>query len=325
MRKLKILLSIGAAIVLSALTLSATSSAAQTWPQRSVKFIVPLGPGSGTDVTARLVGDYLSRRWGQAVVVENRPGADGIVGLAAFLNAHDDHTLLFAPTGTFAAHPFLHDKLPYDQRALVPIASVAKTVLAVSVPASLKVNSLAELMASARAQPGTLRWATGTAATAFIFTGFQKEVGVSMTMIPYRDQGQGINDLAEGRIQVFLSAIISAVPQVAAGKLKLLAVTNSERAPLVPSVPTVREAGYPALEYDGLIGIFGAQGMPDALRERIAADVRAIVTDPTVASRLQGLGEIVSPGTPAEFAASMDDQRARLTAFAHALGIKSAQ
>jgi tripartite-type tricarboxylate transporter receptor subunit TctC len=146
-----------------------------------------------------------------------------------------------------------------------------------------------------------------------------------MTMIPYRDQGQGITDLSEGRIQVFLSAIISAEPQVAAGKLKLLAVTNSERAPLVPSVPTVREAGYPALEYDGLIGIFGPQGMPDALRERIAADVRAIVTDPAIASRLQGLGEIVSPGTPTEFAASMEDQRAKLTAFAHALGIKSAQ
>jgi tripartite-type tricarboxylate transporter receptor subunit TctC len=325
MGTLKRLLVVGAAIVLSAFALSGIASAAQTWPQRPVKFIVPLGPGSGTDVTARLVGDYLSRRWGQAVVVENRPGADGIVGLAAFLNAHDDHTLLFAPTGTFAAHPFLHDKLPYDQHALVPVASVAKTILAVAVPASLKVNSLAELLASVRAQPGAFRCASVTAATEFMFTGFLKEVGLSMTKIPYRDPVQAISDLSEGRIQVSLSALITVEPQVAAGKVKLLAITNSERAPLAPSVPTVREAGYPALEYDGLIGIFGAEGMPDELRERIAKDVGEIIADPAIATRLRDLGEIGSPGTPAEFSAAMDDQRSKLTAFARALGIESGQ
>jgi tripartite-type tricarboxylate transporter receptor subunit TctC len=321
----KTLLCVGTAIVLSAFMLSATPAAAETWPQRPVKFIVPLGPGSGADVTARLIGDNLSRRWGQAVVVENRSGADGIVGMAAFLNAHDDHTLLFAPTGTFAAHPYLHEKVPYDQHALVPVASVAKTILAVAVPASLKVDSLADLLAMVRAHPGTYRFASVTAATEFMFTGFLKEVGVSMTKIPYRDPVQAISDLSEGRIQVSLSALITVQPQVAAGKVKLLAVTNSERAPVAPSVPTAREAGYPTLEYDGLIGIFATQETPNELRERIAADVRAIVMDPAIAPRLRSLGEIVAPGTPAEFTASMADQDAKFTAFARALGVSAKQ
>jgi tripartite-type tricarboxylate transporter receptor subunit TctC len=154
-----------------------------------------------------------------------------------------------------------------------------------------------------------------------MFTGFLKEVGVSMTKIPYREPVQAISDLSEGRIQVSLSALITVQPQVTAGKVKLLAVTNSERAPAAPSVPTVREAGYPALEYDGLIGIFGTPEMPNELRERIAADVRAIVMDPAIAPRLSSLGEIVGPGTPAEFAASMAAQDAKFAAFAGALGI----
>jgi tripartite-type tricarboxylate transporter receptor subunit TctC len=321
MDTLKIVVRVGAAIVLSALALSGTPSVAEIWPQRPVKFIVPLGAGSGTDLTARLVGDYLSRRWGQAVVVENRPGADGIVGLAAFLNARDDHTLLFAPTGTFTVHPFLHDKLPYDQRALVPIASVTKTLLSVAVPASLKADSLAELLAIVRAEPGKIHWASVTAATEFIVTGFLKGAGLSMVKIPYRDTVQAINDLAEGRIELSLSALITVQPRVAAGQVKLLAMTNSERAPIAPAVPTVREAGYPALEYDGLVGIFGIQGMPIELRERIAADVREIITDPAITTRLQAVGQIVSPGTPAEFSAAIEGQRASLTAIADAVGI----
>src|ERR1043166_5822874 len=127
---------------------------AQHWPQRTVKFVVPLGPASGTDICARLFADRLSARWGQAVVVENRPGGDGMVAINAFLGAADDHVLLFAPTSSFTAHPFLYDKLSYDPRDFVPIARVSNTLIAMAVPVSLNVASMPELVALIRA-PGS--------------------------------------------------------------------------------------------------------------------------------------------------------------------------
>jgi tripartite-type tricarboxylate transporter receptor subunit TctC len=131
-----------------------TAVADQAWPTRPVKFILTLGPGSGADIGARLFADRLGQRWGQPVVVENRPGGDGIVAINSFVTAHDDHQLLFSPTSSFTAHPFLHDHLPYKPADLLPIARVSNTIISISVPASLNVNSMKELIARARAQPG---------------------------------------------------------------------------------------------------------------------------------------------------------------------------
>jgi len=304
---------LAAFIVLSALPLSRTALSAETWPQRTVKLIVPLGPASGADVTARLLADHLSRRWGQAVVVENRPGADGIVGLAAFLAGSDNHVLLFTATGSFTAYPFLHEKLPYNPEQLAPVARVTSTLIAITVPTSLKVNSLAELMTLVRSQPGRYHWASITGATDLVFSGFLKSAGLSMVRVPYRESVLAVNDLSEGRIEVFLSALVTVLPQVTGGKIKLLALTNHERAPLIPEVPTVMEAGYPALQFDGLVGLFATAGVPVELRERIARDVRAVIADPALAATVAGTGQIVSPGSPAEFARSIEEQ---LTAFA---------
>jgi len=137
---------------------------AQSWPQRAVKFVVPLGPGSGVDIGARLFADRLSARWGQPMVIENRPGGDGMVAINAFLGASDDHTLLFAPTSSFTAHPFLYDQLNYDARDFVPIARVSNTLIAMAVPASLNVASMNDLAALIRAHPGKLNWAGITGA-----------------------------------------------------------------------------------------------------------------------------------------------------------------
>ena len=322
MKNTKKLAFFAAVIVLSALTLSGTVPSAQIWPQRIVKLIVPLGPASGADVTARLLADHLSRRWGQAVVVENRPGADGIVGLTAFLSGSDDHVLLFTPTGTFTAHPFLHEKLAYNPSQLVPIARVTNTLVAITVPTSLKVNSLAELTTFVRSQPGRFHWASITGATDLVFSGFLKSAGLSMVRVPYRESVLAINDLSEGRIEVFLSALATVLPQVTGGKIKMLALTNHERAPVVPEVPTVIEAGYPTLQYDGLVGLFATAGMPVELRERIARDVRAVIADPAVATRVAGTGQIVSPGTPAEFASSIEEQLTTFAAIAKSLDLQ---
>src|SRR5215217_3994344 len=139
--------------------LGAAPSSAQSWPTRNVKFIVTLGPGSGTDIGGRLLADRLTKKWGQPVVIENRPGGDGIVAINAFVSAKDDHILLLSPTSSFVAHPWMHENRPYKTEDLAPIARVSNTVIGISVPKVLPVNSMAELVALAKAKPGELNWA----------------------------------------------------------------------------------------------------------------------------------------------------------------------
>jgi tripartite-type tricarboxylate transporter receptor subunit TctC len=311
-----------ALMAVSAVTLMA---AAETkWPTRPVRFILTLGAGSGSDIGARLLADRLTPRWGQPVIVENRPGGDAIVAINAFVSAHDDHVLLFAPSSSFTAHPFLHDNLPYQPSDLVPITRVSNTIITISVPASLNVNSLKELAAMARAEPGKLNWAGVTGALDFVFAGWLKQEGLNVNKVPYKNPVDAANDLAEGRVQVYEAALAIVRPQLESGKIKLLAVTNSVRAPTQPNLPTVAEAGYPALTIDGLVGLFGPTGMPLELRQRITADIRAVV-DPTIEDRLTITGQITNIGGPEEFGKSIDEQRAKIAAFAKELGINPMQ
>lgn len=297
------------------------SSSAQTWPQRSVRFIVSLGPGSGADIGARLLADRLSAKWKQPVVVENRPGGDAVVAITAFIGAKDDHTLLYTPTSSFTAHPFQHAKLPYDRRELGPIARVSNTVSGVVVPAASKIDSVKELVAQIKAQPGKMNFSTATGMFDFIFEGYFQSAGLIITRIPYRDVVAPLNDLGEGRIQAYVGALAIVQPHVAAGRVKLIAVTTSQRAPTLPDMPTVAQAGFPELTIDGLIGLFGPRDMPDALRDRIAADIKEAMTEPAIASRFAATGQLVSPGTAAEFAASIEEQRAKLVAIVKRLGV----
>ena len=189
------------AVAASALALTAAPSLAQTWPQRTVRFVLPLGPGAGADISARLLADRLTRQWGQPVVVENRPGGDGVLAINAVIAARDDHVLLYGPTSSFVGHPYTLDKLPYDPADLLPIARVSNTVVCIAAPTSLNVLSLKELMAMAREEPGKLNWATVTGVTDIIVAGYLKSAGVDMAQIRYRDAVSALNDLVEGRIQ----------------------------------------------------------------------------------------------------------------------------
>ena len=314
-----------AALTLSAIVLSGIHAAAQTWPQRPVKMLLPLGPGSGADIGARLIAEKLSARWGQPVVVENRPGGDGFVAITAFTSARDDHTLLFGPASSFTAHPYLHAKLPYDPRDLTPVARVSATLITLGVPPSLNVKSLAELVAMVRAQPGKMNWATITGATDLVLAGFLKSEGLDMAKIPYRDPVQALNDVAEGRLHLYWAALAIVRGAVQAGRIKVLAITASQRAKVLPDTPIVAEAGFPGLTFDGLVGIYGTRDMPNVLREKIASDVRAALTDPVIVSRLEATGQVVVPGSAAEFAASIEKQRAGVAAVAKVLGITAAQ
>ncbi|HYC17486.1 MAG TPA: tripartite tricarboxylate transporter substrate binding protein [Pseudolabrys sp.] len=316
-------------LIVAALALSlmwpASRAAADAWPNRPVRFIVTLGPGSGVDIGARLFADKLSARWGQPVIVENRPGGDGMVAITGFLGAHDDHTLLVSPVSSFTAHPYFHDKLPYDPQDLIPIARISKTVVAVSVPASLNVNSLKELEALARAKPDQLNWTTATGFTDFVFAGYLHTVGLKMAKVPYKNPAGAVTDLASGTIQVYMPAYAIVRPQVEAGTVKVLAVTNHERAPAIPNVPTAVEEGYPSLEFDGLVGLFGPPGIADDVRAKIADDIRTAAADPELVKRLTQTGQIVSPGNAAEFAASIAQQRAQVAAVAKLFGNKPVQ
>ena len=301
-------------------------SSSQSWPQRAVRLIVPFGVGSATDVTARLFAERLSKRWGQPVVVENRPGADGIVAVGAFAANHDDHTLLYSAPGPITVNPVLYAKLPYDPaRDLAPISSGSEVFVTVAVPSSLKVASLAELVALARAQPGRLNWVATPGVVYFMFAGFVKNAGLDMAQVPYKDFTQAVNDLAEGRIQVMATSLAVVRPHVQSGKITPLAVTGSRRATTSPDLPTAAEAGMPDLAFSGFGGFFGWRDMPLDLRERLAADIREAGTDPALAATLTAAGVGVRTSTPAEFAAAIEDERARVAAIAQAMGVKPTQ
>ena len=306
-------------------TSASQTSTSQTWPQRPVKFVVTLGPGSGVDFGARLLADRLSKRWGQPVVIENRPGGDAVVAVNVVLSANDDHVLLASPTSALTAHPYVLEKMPYKISDLVPIARGWNTVIVIGVPTPMEVKSMQDLVAMTRANPGKLNWAGTTGAIDFLFAGFLKKNNLDMARVPYRNPQDASNDLATQRIQVAEASLATLRPQFQAGAIKFLATTNSTRTPSNPEVPTVKEAGFPELTLDGLTGLFGPQGMPLALRERIAADVREIVMQPDFVEKLSLTGQIANPGSPAEFEASMQDQRDRLAVAAKELGLKVAQ
>jgi tripartite-type tricarboxylate transporter receptor subunit TctC len=313
--------------MLIAAAIAAGPVLAEGYPQRPVRFIVSFGPASGVDLTARLLGDRLAARWGKPVVIENRPGGDGLVAINALTSANDDHTLLFAPASAFTAHPYTHDKLPYDpERDLLPVASVTVIVVSLATPSTLPIKSLGDFVALARAKPGTMSVAAAAGNSDLIMAAFLKQMDVPAVKVPYRDIMQAPNDLAEGRIQLLMTSYASMRPLIEAGKLRVLAVTSRKRVGIAPEIPTVAEAGFPFLGIDSLIGLYGPRGMASALRDSIAADVKTVVAaDPTIASRLEASGQVVDTRGPAEFAAGIKEMRDQLADIANTLGIKAAQ
>ena len=307
------------AIVLAG-SISLSNAQAPTWPQRPVKFIVTLGPGSGVDIGARLLADRLPARWGKPVVIENRPGADGLVAIQAFVNAADDHTLLFTPAGNFTVHPLQYSKLPYMPEDLVPLARVSNTILALGVPTSLKIGTLADFVKDARAEDGKLNAAVVSGITEFTFDYFVKTAGLNIPKVPYRDIVQAATDLSEGRLQVMMSSYAILQPRVQAGSVTVLAVNGHQRASMLPDIPTASESGFPALEVEGLVGLFGPRGMAKELREKIGADVAAVAADPVIAQRLAATAQMPNPGGPAELAAAVAAQRAQIAKIAQTLG-----
>ena len=325
MRPIKpFLLSLAIALV-AILTLVAPSQAQQTWPTRTVKFIVPFCPGAGADIGARLFAEKLAKIWGQPVVIENRPGGNSIVAITAFLTANDDHTFLFGPSGNFTVHPVIYSKLSYDPKDLVPMVRVSNTILAVAVKADAPYNNFKEFTEAARKAPGQFSSGLVQGITEFTFWGYTHHEKLNITQVPYRDINVAPVDLGEGRIQVVMASLAIVQPQTTAGRIKLIAVNNKTRAPAAPNVPTAREQGFPSLEVEGLVGLFGLKTTPEPLKEKILADFQAAAADGSIAARLQATGQVINVGGAKDFSDAINEQSANVLVVAKAINFKPTQ
>jgi tripartite-type tricarboxylate transporter receptor subunit TctC len=298
----------------------AVPSNAETWPQRTVRVIVPLPPGTATDVVTRLFAERLSERWHQPVVIENRQGADGIPAVAGFVGARDNHTLLCSFAGIITINPVTYEKLPYDPiRDLVPVASIADNFVGIAVSETLKIKSLDDFIKLARAQPGKFSWAATPGVPLYALAALQNSTGIQMVQVAYRDFAPALQDVGEGRIQAIAAGLALMLPQMQAGKIRLLMLNSRQRSPQAPEVPTASETGHPELTFDSVVGFYGWRDMPTDLKERIAADVRTVATDPAIAARVANSGSALRVGTPAEFAAAIERQRAQIAAIARTM------
>jgi tripartite-type tricarboxylate transporter receptor subunit TctC len=322
MHSIKSWIAAAAIALLGLATFSIAPSQAQNWPTRTVKFIVPFGPGAGADIGARLFAEKLTAKWGQPVVIENRPGGDSIVAIQAFLSANDDHTLLFGPSGNFTVHPFNYSKLSYNPNDLIPIVRASNTILAAAVKADSPYNNVKDFTAAARANPGKFNSGLVQGITEFTFWGYSYHEKLQITQVPYRDINVAPVDLGEGRIQIVMASLAIVQPQWKAGRIKLIVINNKTRAAAAPDVATAREQGYPSLEVEGLVGVFGLKTMSNELKEKIAADVRAAAADGSIGERLKATGQVINIGGPKEFADAINEQRANVAAVAKAIDFK---
>lgn len=316
----KVFATLGLAVLAVAAVLPA---AAQDYPNKPIRLIVPYPPGAGTDISARFFAESLQSKIGQPVVVENRAGADTSIGVTAFVRQRDDHTLLFTSAATLTLNPLVQDKLAYDPADLAPISSVSATILVIAVNNDVPARTIDALKQHALAHPGKLLWGSGPSMPRYVFAAFLKSNGLDMAYLTYRDGATAQADLGEGRLHIFVTSVQSTSAPVQAGKARLIATLSATRPAMLPDVPTATEQGFPGMTMDGLSGVFGLRDMANDMRERISTDIQAVLQDATVRARIEASGQSVLGSTPAAFAAEIERQRGRVVAFARLLDLKT--
>lgn len=314
-----------AAVLLGAGSLAAHAQA--QWPTRAVKIITPQPPGTGIDVSCRVFGEKLAQKWGQPVIVENRPGADGAIGVGAFISGADDHSLLCSFGGPITILPFTSQtKLAYDPAAdLKPISTIVDFVQLIAVSSTMGVDSLDSFVKKVRAEPGKYNWSSTQGLPLLILSSFLRSANLDMAYVPYSALTPALQDLGQGRFQVYATTYASFLPLIQANQVRVLLTLNSERAQQLPDVPTAAEAGYPQLTVVSFNGFFGGRAMPDALRDRIARDLAEIGKDADISSKLQSFGISIRTTTPAEFSKMIADQSATVQSILKATGGLPAQ
>jgi tripartite-type tricarboxylate transporter receptor subunit TctC len=275
------------------------------YPNRPVTLIVPFPPGGGTDVGARIVAQRLSAKWGQSVVVENRGGAAGIVGMDAAAKAKPDgYTLIMGNVGTIAINNSLYKKLPYDhETAFAPINFVADLPLVLLAFPGLPAKTPKDIIAMAKADPGKVTFASSGAGGAPHLAAeiFEEMAGIKMLHVPYKGGGPAVTDLMAGHVNILFTTVLEAVGHVKSGKLRGLAVTSSQRSPALPDLPTMAEAALPGFDTGSWLGMLAPAGTPPAIIEKIAADVREIVTEADTCERFVSQGAIPRAMSNAQF------------------------
>lgn len=308
----------------ASLSLGVPARAQSSWPERPVRFIVPLGAGSGADIGARLIGERLQQIWGKPVIIENRPGGNGLTAINAFLTANDNHTLFYGAAATFTVHPYQMDVVPYNfMRDILPVAQATITIAVVAVPASSPVRTMAEFVKWARDNPGKLNAALVPGVSEITFDRFVKAETLDITKVPYRNIVDAVADTSSGRIQFISSAYAVVQPAVESGTVRVIAVTNSERFPGLPSVATCDEQGFSSMSYEGLAGLFCSELLPPEVRVRIGEDVARAANDTVIKQRIETTGQIVAPGGAAVFQKSIAGQIDEIRRTAEFIGLKA--
>ncbi|MBT2325101.1 tripartite tricarboxylate transporter substrate binding protein [Variovorax paradoxus] len=314
--------------LLVALTFTAAAGLAQAadaWPAKAIKLVVPFPPGGGTDIVARALGQKLSQRLGQPVVIDNKPGAATLIGTDAVAKAlPDGYTLLVSGSSTYSVNPALRAKLPYDPlKDLAPVAIIAKAPLVLVVNAASPWHSATELAAAARAKPQGIRYATFGSGSGPHLAGelFAMAAGVKLQDVPYKGSSQAAMALIGGEIEMGIDTVAAVAPHVRSGKLRALAVVGSTRSSMLPNVPTMAELKMPDATFDAWYGFAAPTGTPAPVMQRLVAEVSATMADPAVQDQLraQGMEPVMIGAAP--FRSLMESEISRYRALAHRAGI----
>jgi tripartite-type tricarboxylate transporter receptor subunit TctC len=287
---------------------------AQAWPSKPIRFIVPFAAGGNADITARLLGEGLQRRFGQSVVVDNRPGAGGVVGQELVLQAPaDGYTLVIGTFGTLYVSPLMAGKSSMVPD-FTPVSLLSTVPMIVDVPANSRFTTWAQLLAAAKASPGTIsvgHAGNGTPNHTDILR-LQENEKVAFNIVPYRGSGVGLNDVLAGQIDAYIDQLSSSLPHLQSGKLRALVVVGDKRVPELPNVPSLAEVG--ATPFDGgtTLGLYVRAGTPRPIVEVLNAATVAVLNEPAVRQKFNELGATVRPSTPEEFAAFQKTDEAAL-------------
>ena len=309
----------------AAVLFAATAFAQQDYPNRPIRMIVPYPPGGPTDIMGRLTSEVLTKRLGQNVVVDNRGGAATVIGAEmAARSPADGYTVLVSSETTFAVTPALKDKLPYDpQRDFAPIAQLTTQPYVLAVSPSLPANSVAQLVAHAKANPGKLTYGSAGSGSANHLAGemFKYVAGIDAIHVPYKGNGPAIVDLIGGQIAYMLGSISSLYPHASTKKLRLLGVASVKRSPSAPEIPTFAEAGMPGYQVSGWNCIVAPRGTPPAIVKRLNAEIVAGFSQSDVLERLRKQSIESAAGTPEQLAAFMKSELTRYRKLIKTVGL----
>ena len=311
---------------LVATTAFATAYAQQPYPARPIRIISPFAPGGGNDVLSRTIAQKLTENVKQQVIVENRPGANGVIGTeAAARAAPDGYTIVLIPSG-HAVNASLRRKLPYDSiRDFTPITLVGSSPLILAVHPSVPAKSVKALAALARARPGQMTYGSAGIGSSGHLGGalFETLTGVKMVHVPYKGMGLAITDLMAGHISLVFGTSASVMPHVRSGRLRALATTGAKRSPALPDFPTVAEAGVPGYEAGLWYGFVGPARIPGDIVRRLNAEIVAVLKSPEVHDRLASQGVDATPSTPEEFGKLMVTDLERWAKVVQRAGIRA--